>query len=119
MTTTRTRILVLAISLLSAGFAGAKGNEPGARAMNTVKDLKSDVVASLEGLEMQRLNVDDASVSLSFIVNKDGDLTIVSVDGENCLVNTYAAQMLRNKKISVAEHLADKVHTVKVRFVRI
>lgn len=107
--------------MLSLFFTGSAiaGGETAAKPMKTLKALKSDIASSLHGLEMKNFNLDDASVDLEFIVNKEGDLAIVSVEGENCLVNTYVSQMLKNKKIYVEEHLANKVHKIKVRYVRL
>lgn len=106
------------VSLFLTGFARAEGEAP-ARPMKTLKDLKSDVALSVHALDMHNLNLDEASVNLEFIVNKEGDLAVVSVAGENCLVNTYVTQMLKGKKINVADHLANKVHKIEVRYVRI
>ena len=118
MSTIRTTIAALLLSLSFTGSAMV-GGDGTARPMKTLKALKSDIASSLHELEMTSLNLDDASVNLEFIVNKEGDLAIVNVEGENCLVNTYIRQMLKGKKIYVEEHLANQVHKIKVRYVRL
>ncbi len=110
--------MALLVSLSLIGFTGAAAT-PEEKPMETVEDLKSNVVSTLEALEMHKLNLDDASVNLQFVMNKEGDLAVVSVEGENCLVNQYVTQMLKGKKIAINEALANKVHEISVRYVRL
>lgn len=117
MKVVKTSIFSLALMLASAGSVLAEGES--AKPLKTADDLKRSIVESVDDIKLQDFNIDDATVEVEFIVNPAGNVAVVSVDGKNCLMNTYVQQMLKDKTIYVTENLSNTIHKVKIRYVRI
>lgn len=105
-----------ALSFLAVSTAAvAKGNE--AKPMATAAALKADVVSKIQDFDINALSLTDETVEIAFLVNDSGELVVSEVAGDNCLVNAYIAQMLKNKKLKVDETLKNEEQRVTVRYV--
>lgn len=114
------RISILAV-LLATGFASMAGGEgeSAAKPFLTAESMKAGLAENLENFMMKDFNLDDVTVSIEFVINKVGDIALVNVNGDNCIVNTYVQQMLKDKKFYVSDELSNTVHQLTIRYVRI
>jgi hypothetical protein len=106
-------IAIIAISLATTFSANATEKEPTKKA-KTTKNLRTELVSML-GKTIQLELKEDTSARISFMVNNENEVIIVSVDSKISEFNSFVKRKLNYKKIKSKGVKKGEIYRIPVR----
>lgn len=109
---------LLTIGLLMAG-SFASYAEAAPRPIRQITQLKSVMLDKISELSLDRYNIDEVELQVSYIVDVEGTVTVTEVTGANCFVNEYVRMMMEKDQVRVGETLVGQEVTMKIKYARV
>ncbi len=108
--------LTVAVALFIGTSAFAAG-ETEKRALSSEQAVKMEMYDRIDRLDIQNFNLKDCTVEVTFSVDADGNVSVLSTAGASCLANEYIKLRMEARKLFVTENLQNKDQKVKLRYV--
>jgi len=100
-------------SLLALLFVGTLSFTAQAKDIAPEKTLSKEIAAMLANIEIPE--GDDLMAEVKFLVNKDNEIVIVSIDAEGSFVEDVIKNRLNYKKVKSDEATPNKINTVTIK----
>ncbi|NVK27634.1 MAG: hypothetical protein HWE14_06300 [Flavobacteriia bacterium] len=109
---------LLTVGLVIAGsMAGYAEEAP--RPIRQVNTLKSVMLNKISELSLERYNIDEVELQVSYTVNENGRVTVTKVTGASCFVNEYVRMMIEKDEVPVADALVNQEVTMNIKYARV
>ncbi|MCJ7466545.1 MAG: hypothetical protein MUO53_07610 [Maribacter sp.] len=105
-------VVLIAIMLLSSVSSFAN-REP--KMAEMAKDL-SEQIADLLNDNNFVVTDNDLTANVSFTLNKDGEMVVLTVDTDNPVLEGFVKSRLNYKKVELATYREGKTYIVPIRF---
>jgi hypothetical protein len=111
------KLIVLFLGFtLSTATLFAANNEPGPVTI-AKKELRTQIVKLLGNKEFP-LKADFVKAEISLLINKEGEIIIVSIHSKNTLLKDYVKRKLNYKKVKVNTLRKMKVYRIPLKIVK-
>ncbi len=111
------RSIMAGLAVVAMGIPAMASGGDAPKPLKSTAMIKADICDEIGNLKLNDFKLTDETVDIYFTINSEGDVIVNSVDGNNCMVTGYVSQMLKEKKMYVAEELQNVKHHIKVRYV--
>ena len=114
MKTFKTFIAAFAILFSTTAFAG---NESEDRALSSEEALRMEMYKRVLKMDIQNYNLEDCTVEVTYRVDSEGKVEVVSTAGPSWLAGEYVRLKMQELSINVAPELQNKNQTLTLRYV--
>lgn len=100
-------------SLLALLFVGTLSFTAQAKDISPEKSLSKEIASMMANIVLPEGN--DFEAEVKFLVNKDNQIVIISVDAAESFVETLIKNRLNYKEVKSEETSINKINTVKIK----
>lgn len=109
---------LLTAGLIMAGTMTSFADES-PRPIRQVNTLKTVMLEKISELSLDRYDIDEVELQVSYKINAEGQVTVTSVTGASCFVNEYVRMMIEKDEVPVDATLIDQEVTMNIKYARV